>query len=29
MMFRRFVRVLKHAWHEEDFARIAGQPSRS
>jgi hypothetical protein len=24
MMFRRFVRVHKHAWHEEDFARIAG-----
>jgi hypothetical protein len=24
MMFRRFLRVLKHAWHEEDFARIAG-----
>jgi protein-S-isoprenylcysteine O-methyltransferase Ste14 len=24
VMFRRFARVLKHAWQEEDFARIAG-----
>jgi hypothetical protein len=24
MMFRRFWRVLRHAWHEEDFAPIAG-----
>jgi hypothetical protein len=24
MMFRRFARVLRYAWQEEDFARIAG-----
>jgi Ion channel len=24
VMFRRFARVLKHAWQEEDFAPIAG-----
>jgi uncharacterized membrane protein YkgB len=24
MMFRRFVRALRHAWHEEDFAPILG-----
>ncbi len=23
VIFRRFVRVFKHAWHEEDFAHIA------
>ena len=28
-MFHRFVRVLKHALREEDFARIAGAASRS